>query len=179
MAADNPREDIKVSPKFSLFLFGDGYMSQIAGPTVEYENKEGVKFIQYTIIPERLLRKKHNIKDSELNSDGAVTIQVNALDVIPLNIYDDSNRTFLYTKDYLHKETNLSRHFAVLTQRVEEEIKIRVMLEGYLIWYSEQLVLAKTNPAEFVSQGLEVLERVSEKFSDVLKANSQRRESEH
>jgi len=90
-------------------------------------------------------------------------------DLIPLNQFDDANRKWLYIKTFNYDETEISKIGWNLRERLAEEEKRIVILEGELIWLSEQLQLAKTNPAEFLAQGAEVWEKVMSKTTDILK----------
>jgi len=90
-------------------------------------------------------------------------------DLIPINQLDDPNRKWLYINTFNHDETEISKIGWSLRERLAEEEKRVIVLEGELIWQSEQLQLAKTNPAEFLAQGTEVFEKVFAKTVDILK----------
>ena len=90
-------------------------------------------------------------------------------DLIPLNQFDDANRKWLYIKTYTHDETEISKIGWNLRKRLEEMERRIIVLEGELIWLSEQLQLAKTNPAEFITQGTEVFEKIGSKMIEMVK----------
>ena len=167
MAGENPEEDILITPEFSILEFGDGYIALIQGGIEKEE--EGRKVVHFMIKPSDLLRKRYDIKDSMLNVNGALPFKVYKDDLIPLNQFDDANKKWLYVKTYNHDDTEISKIGWELRKRLEASERRVVVLEGELIWLSEQLQLAKTNPAEFIAQGADVFERVSSKFADTLK----------
>ena len=128
------------------------------------------------IKPSDLLRKRYDIKDSMLNQNGVLPFKVFKKDLIPLNQFDDANRKWLYINTFTHKETEIGRTGWGLRKRLEYMEKRIIILEGELIWQSEQLQLAKTNPAEFIAQGADVFERISSKFVDILKSKKDKEE---
>lgn len=162
---ENPRIDITVAPEFSMMIFGDGYIALIQGAT-EQESEDGEEIIRFTIKPSGTLRKRYNIRDEQLDSNGNIQDYiVSKKDLIHLNIYDDANRRILYIKTIEHKETEISKVGWDLRKRLEQMEKRVIVLEGELIWLSEQLQLAKTNPMEFASQGIELWDRMGDTFS--------------
>ena len=165
---DNPSENILVTPEYTLLTFGDGYIALIQGGIEKIDN-EGKKVVEFIIKPSDLLRKRYDIKDSMLNQNGALPFKVYKEDLITLNQYDDANRKILYIKTFNHDETEISKIEWNLRKRLEEMEKRVYVIEGELIWYSEQLQLAKTNPAEFITQGTEVFEKISSKLIDIYK----------
>jgi len=165
---EKPSEEILVTPEYTILEFGDGYLALIQGG-IEGEDEEGRKVIDFVIKPSNLLRKRYNIKDSMLNQNGQMPFRVKKNDLIPLNQFDDANKKWLYIKTFNHADTEISKIGWNLRKRLDEMEKNVLVLEGELIWMSEQLQLAKTNPAEFITQGTEVFERVSSKWIDLIK----------
>lgn len=165
---EKPQEEILVTPEYSILEFGDGYIALIQGG-VKGEDESGQKIVDFMIKPSEILRKRYDIKDSMLNQNGALPFRVAEIDLIPLNQFDDANRKWLYIKTYNHNETEISKIGWNLRKRLEEMGKRIMVLEGEMIWYSEQLQLAKTNPAEFITQGTEVFEKISSKLIDIYK----------
>jgi len=156
---NNPSETILVAPEYAILEFGDGYLALIQGG-IKKTNEEGIRMVELMIKPSDLLRKRFEIKDNMLNQNGVMPFKMNEDDLIPLNQFDDANRKWLYIKTFNHDETEISKIGWILRKRLEETEKRVIVLEGELIWMSEQLQLAKTNPAEFISQGAEVYEKV-------------------
>ena len=165
---EKPREEILVSPEYTILEFGDGYIALIQGG-IETVTDDGIPVIDFIIKPSELLKKRYNIKDSMLNVNGALAFRVFTKDLVALNRFDDANRKWLYLKTFNHDETEIGRIGWDLRKRLEEMEKRVVILEGELIWLSEQLQLAKTNPTEFISQGAEVYEKISSKLIDLIK----------
>lgn len=156
---DKPREEIIVPPKNDLLQFGDGYEALIVN-CMPYVNDEGIEMLEYTIIPHELLKKRYNIRDSELNSSGALVYHVKKIDVLDINKYDASARKFMYVKTYNHTPTEISKRDEYLRNQLEQRDKTIWSMEGDLISMSEQLNLAKSNPQEFIAQGLPLMEQV-------------------
>lgn len=165
---ERPKEEILVAPEYSILEFGDGYIALIQGG-IEKEDDEGRPVVDFMIKPSELLRKRYDIKDSMLNQNGAMPFRVYKKDLIPLNQFDDANKKWLYIKTFAHHETEISKVSWNLRKRMEEMEKRVIILEGELIWLSEQLQLAKTNPAEFITQGADVFEKISSKLIDLIK----------
>lgn len=173
---ETPREDIIITPTYAILEFGDGYIALIQG-AVENEDKDGLKQIVFTIKPSQLLRKRYNIPDSALNRNGCLDIPCYRKDLIPINIFDDANRKWFYIKNFLHQETEVAKFTWDLRQRLSESERRIILLEGELIWYSEQLRLAKTGAAEFLTQGTEVIDKIfSTKMMDALGKRSSKDE---
>jgi hypothetical protein len=157
---EKPKEEILVAPGWSLLIFGDGYLAQMQGG-IEIEDSNGDKIVEETIKPSTDLKKRYNIKESDLDSNKNIQgYKMLKEDLIPLNLWDDANRTFLYIKNFNHEETNISNISWDLRKQVQEERKKRVIIEGYMMRLSEDLTLAKQNPSEYLSQGLEFFEKI-------------------
>lgn len=165
---EKPREEILVTPSWGILEFGDGYIAQMQGATT-IENQDGTRVIEAIIKPEELMKKRYNIKDSELDTNGNLTFKMNFNDLVPLNLFDDAKRKWLYIKTFKYKETEISNIGWELRRRLEEERKKRIILEGNLIWYAEQLSLAKNNPVEFMGQGLELFNKMQESVANLMK----------
>ncbi len=173
--ADKPQEEISAQPEYSILEFGDGYIALIQG-AVEGTDEEGKKIVDFIIKPSNLLRKRYDIKDSMLDQNRNMPFKAYRKDLIPINQFDDANRKWLYIKTFNHDETEISKIAWSLRERLAEQEKRVIVLEGELIWQSEQLQLAKTNPAEFVSQGAEVFEKVFSRTVDMLKGKREKDE---
>lgn len=161
MSGEKPREEILVSPEFSILEFGDGYSALLQGSKMEFDS-EGRKIAIMTIKPSQLLKKRYDIKDSQLDRNGNIIFKAVYDDLIPMNLLDDANRKWLYIKTYNHDDTEISKIGWDLRERLKWSKNRIYILEGQLIHFSEQLALAKTNPTEFVSQGLDVIKEFAE-----------------
>ncbi|MFA6073973.1 MAG: hypothetical protein WC758_07700 [Candidatus Woesearchaeota archaeon] len=171
----NPSETILESPGWATLIFGDGYLALMQGG-IENENSNGERIVSVTIKPHSSLRKRYNIQEQDLNNSGNIeNYQMHKEDIIVLNQWDDANRTILYIKNYLHQETDLCRVNWELRKQLQEERTKRVIIEGYLIRLSEDLTLAKQNPAEYISQGLELIKALN---VDLIESMRGRKEDE-
>lgn len=155
---ENPETDILASPEHSILEFGDGFLATLASG-VESVDEKGQIIVDMVILPEDLLKKRYNLPDSDLNSSGWMHFKVNKIDLVPLNVFDSAKRKWLYLKTFDKQETAISR----LSKDLREEIKFLgnelSRQEGDVIFLIEQLDLARNNPAEFMNQGMEMVER--------------------
>ena len=165
---ERPSEEILVTPEYTILEFGDGYIALIMGG-VEEEDAKGQQIISFMIKPSNLLRKRYNIRDSMLNQNGQMPFKAKKDDLIPLNQFDDANKKWLYVKTFNHVDTEISKIGWNLRKRLEEMRERVIVLEGELLWMSEQLQLAKTNPTEFIMQGAEIYEKLSSNMIDLIK----------
>lgn len=172
---EKPQEEILVAPEYPMLEFGDGYIALIQGG-IERENDDGQKVVDFMIEPSDLLKKRYNIKDSMLNQNRALPFRVLKNDLIPLNLLDEANKKWLYIKTYDHQETEVSKIGWDLRKRLEEKERQLIILQGELIWLSEQIQLAKTNPVEFITQGTEVFEKSLSKVLDLVKGKREKEE---
>lgn len=164
--SENPSEEILVNPQRALLEFGDGYLAMILGGIESTE--DGLKVVNFTIKPSQLLRKWYDIKDSQLNKNGCMNFKVYKKDLVPLNQFDDANRKWMYLKNFLHEETEISKLNWDLRKRLDETEREKILLEGELLWYFEQLQMAKSNPAEFMAQSFEVFDKMSSRIVDLI-----------
>lgn len=174
---NNPKRDILKTPQWSILIFGDGLVAEIHG-SIEREDFSGENVVEFVIQPSTDLRKRYEIKESELNESGEIEkYLVKKDDLIFLNQFDDSNRKVLYIKNYLHHETQLSQRDFNLRKELEVERTKRVILEGNLIEISEQFKTMTSNPTEYLSQGLDFFNKISKSAID-LAAQKQERPNE-
>jgi len=164
---EKPREELQVSPEWSTIIFGDGYAGSMRGAIEKII--DGRRIIVLTLKPGDMLKKRYNIKDSEMTADGKMQYQIDEINLIPLNLYDDANRTFIYLKNYNHEETNISQITWKFEKIIKELSRRVVVVEGTNLFLSEQLQLAKTAPMEFAAQSLEIFERITASTIDALK----------
>lgn len=172
---DKPAETILVSPGYTILEFGDGYIAMCQG-AIESKDEEGIEIVDFIIKPSELLRKRYDIKENMLDQNRNIPFKVLKKDLIPLNQFDDANRKWLYIKTFNHSETEISKIGWSLRTRLAEMEKRVIILEGELIWLSEQLQLAKTNPNEFLSQGFEIFDKYSSKMLEFSKGKKDKDE---
>ena len=172
---ERPSEDILVGPEYTILEFGDGYIALIMGG-IEDEDENGQQIVKLMIKPSNLLGKRYNIKESMLNQNGQMPYTIKKDDLIPLNQFDDANKKWLYIKTFGHAETEISKVGWNLRKRLEEMKRRVIVLEGELIWMSEQLQMAKTNPTEFLMQGTDIYEKLSSNLLDLMKGGNVKRE---
>ncbi len=170
---DNPREDILAIPQYPYIIFGDGYMALLVGG-VERVDSDGRELVELQLIPEPIMRKRYNINNEQLNQNGVMTYIVLKKDLIPLNLFDKSKERWLYLKTYDRKETDVGKPSRMFRSKLEEAEKEKWMLEGDNIYLSEMVILARTNPAEFLSMSTEAFSKVTESVVDILNARKGR-----
>jgi predicted nuclease with TOPRIM domain len=90
-------------------------------------------------------------------------------DLIPLNMFDDANKKWLYTKNIKHEETELSQREAFLQSKLNTKDKLILLLQAEKLRLEEQLELARTNPAKFIKQGAEVFQESAKAFSEMMR----------
>lgn len=167
MVGEKPREEIMVSPEWDILMFGDGYIALLQGAK-KYVDDEGNVIVEMVIKPSPLLRKRYDIKESQTDKNGNQIIRINQDDLIPINIHDDANRKWVCIKTYDGNDTEISNIGWDLRKRNKMLSRKVVYLEGEVIYWCEQAVLAKTNPAEFITQAADVLKKLSESFEPFL-----------
>lgn len=175
MGGEKPKEEILVSPQWTWLVFGDGYTA-LSNGGIEKKDIEGKDIIEFELKPTDALRKRYNIKESELNANRCITKTVYAEDIIVLNQFDDANRKWIYVKNYLGDETDLGKRDWILRKKIQELQTRIVILEGYMIFISEQLKLAKSSPMEFAAQGLEIFEKIASGTIEALKIKKEKEE---
>jgi len=156
----NVKEDILVVPERGILEFGNGY-SALIFEAVETEDNSGNDVVKFMIQPSELLRKRYSISDDMLNKNRQMPYMVKRIDLIFINILDDSNRKVMYVYSFDHKETAISKLSQDLRIRLEEEIRMRKILEGQVIFYADQFSLSKNNPVEFMAQPMELFDKIN------------------
>ncbi|CAK0756832.1 hypothetical protein CCP1ISM_60028 [Azospirillaceae bacterium] len=172
---DNPKTDMLIQPEWSTLIFGDGYIALMQGAIEKEEG--GIRIVEVTIKPHTHLRKRYNIREGDLDNNGNITsYRMKKDDLIPLNLFDDANRTFLYVKNYNHQDTDVGRMEWDLRKRLEEKDKKLWVMEGELIHQSEMLNLAKTNPMEFAALPLEIFEKMMDNMANMFSKTKREKE---
>jgi hypothetical protein len=166
---ENPEKEIMLDPRWGVIEDGLGYNVLVTGgmPSVD---KEGRAIVILTIMPDDIVRKRYNLRrDIELDSDGKMKLIVLKTDLIPLNMFDDANRKWLYTKSFRHEPTELSDREVFLQKKLNTYERKVLLLEADVLRLQEQLEIARTNPAKFIKQGAEVFQESAKAFSEMMK----------
>lgn len=165
----DPQKEIFVDPQNSIIMDGLGFRALCAGelPTVDRDGKEVVNFI---IKPDSTVRKRYNWRlDHEIDSLGNKKITIAQIDLIPLNIFDDSNRMWLYVKSFNHDETPLSKREEYLKKEIERLRKEKDQLEAENLRLSEVNDILRQNPEMALKASSEVYQNVLKSVSGILK----------
>ena len=169
---ENPETEIFAEPQWDLFYFGDGYVALSLGGTVN-EDIDGKMVVNLIIKPSPLLRKRYGITDSMLNQNLCMPYKVYESDLIPWSMFDPANRKWIYLKNFRHEDTEITNwEWRLRKENVMFKERIQ-MLEGENMWLLEQLNLAKTNPAEFIAQSLEVTEKIGAKWAEAMRGEKE------
>ena len=166
---ENPEREIMIDPKWSILEDGLGYNVLVIGgmPKIDGEGRECITF---TIKPDEIVRKRYNLRrDVELDINGNMKFIVLKTDLIPLNMFDDANKKWLYTKSLRHEPTELSEREVFLQKQINTKDKRILLIEAENIRLQEQLELARTSPAKFIKQGAEVFQESAKAFSELMK----------
>jgi hypothetical protein len=163
----NPEREILLDPRWSILEDGLGYNVLVIGgmPGLDIDGREVVIF---TIKPDEIVRKRYNLRrDIELDMNGNMKLTVLKLDLIPLNMFDDANKKWLYTKTLRHEPTELSEREINLQKKLNMKDRRILLIEAENIRLQEQLEIARTNPAKFIKQGAEVFQESAKAFSEL------------
>jgi hypothetical protein len=167
MAEENPKRDIMLDPRWSIFQDGYGYQLLAVGGIGE-RDKEGREVIRFTVKPDDVVMKRYNLRRGiELDQNGNMELVVLKDDLIALNMYDDANRKWLYVKSLTHNPTDLSNREEDLKKVIKTSKRRILLLEAENIRLAEQLELARTNPAKFIKQGAEVFQESAKAFAEI------------
>lgn len=152
----DPKTEIMIDPRWSILMDGLGYQVLVVGgmPGVDKDGRAVVKFI---IKPDEVVRKRYNWRgDAELNEAGNKEIIIAKIDLIPLNLYDDANKKWLYVKSFNHEETDLSQREKILKLELDRKTKENQQLEAENIRLNEINELYRTNPEKAVGANFEI-----------------------
>ena len=160
-----PEKEIMVEPGWSILEDGLGYQVLAVNgfPTID---KDGRQVIIWTIKPDEKVRKRYNWRGgAEIDDQGNKKITTNKIDLVPLNLYDDANRKWMYVKSFNHDETELSQRERVLKMEMERLRKENSQLDAENIRLNEVIELLRTNPGKYLSMS-------SEYFQEMMKGVS-------
>ena len=164
----NPERDIMIDPRWAAFEDGLGYECLFLNgmPAIE----DGEEVVVITLKPTDLTRKRYNLRSgAELNEQGNIKRTVKKIDLIPLNMYDEANKKWIYVKTLNHEPTVLSQREEELKSKIKVVEKRARLLEADNIKLNEQLALARLNPGKWIKEGAEVHEHVMKGMSDLFK----------
>ena len=163
----NPSTEILLPPENALLMFGNGYFAQTGSGGIVTE-EGGVPIVIIPIKPHPALRKAYNIKDEELNQNGFMRFSMNRKDLYAINEFDNANRVWIYEKSFDHKPTPMSERSKELLFQLELSERTIWVLQGNIIFLSEQFELAKNNPAEYSAQVFEMADKISSKSMEII-----------
>lgn len=168
MVEENPEKEIMLDPKWSILEDGLGYNVLVVGG-VPGIDKDGREIVTFTCKPDEVVRKRYKFRigveiDPETNNMKIICLKQ---DLIPLNMYDDSNRKWLYVKTFRHEPTELSNRESNIKIELNRMAKRILLLEAENIRLNEQLELARTNPAKFIKQGAEVFQEAMKGITEL------------
>jgi len=147
---------------------GLGYRTMCAGNAPPSVDKDGREVIIFTIKPDDVVRKRYQWRSGkEIDELGNKKIIIAKIDLIPLNIYDDSNRMWLYVKSFNHDATELSERYKILNMEIERYRKENMQLEAENIKLSEDNLLLRTNPEKALAASSEVFQKVAQGLSSL------------
>lgn len=167
---EDPEKEILLDPKWSILEDGLGYNVLVLGgmPSLDLEKREVIIF---NIKPDDVVQKRYNLRRGiELDSNGNMKLTVLKTDLIPLNMYDDANKKWLYTKTLKHEPTELSEREVILQKKLNSKDRRILLIEAENIRLQEQLEIARTNPAKFIQQGAEVMREVTKGMGEAMAA---------
>jgi hypothetical protein len=162
-----PEKEIMIEPGWSILEDGLGYQVMSLGGMPKIE-KDGREVIVFTIRPDEKVRKRYNYKrGSDIDENGNMKISIDKNDLIPLNLYDDANRKWLYVKSFNHQPTNLSMREEELKKKITAKDKTILQQDAVIIRLNEVVLLAKTNPSKFMKEHMEILQETAKVFSEL------------
>lgn len=170
MAEEQPEREIMLDPRWSILQDGLGYNVLVVGG-VPGIDKDGREVVIFTIKPDETVRRRYDLRRGrEVDQEtGNMRLIVLKKDLIPLNVYDDANKKWLYTKTLKHDPTDLSKREENLKSTIEVKERRILLLEAENIRLQEQLELARTNPAKFIQQGAEVFREAAKGIAELTK----------
>lgn len=168
MAVDNPETNIMLDPRWSILEDGLGYNVLVVGglPGIDSEGRE---IVEFTIKVDDVVKKRYKLRRNiELNEQDNMKLIVLKQDLIPLNMYDDANKKWLYVKSLTNNQTELSQRESNLKTIINVKDKRILLLEAENIRLNEQILLFRTNPAMAAAQGAEVFEKTAKAVADLI-----------
>ena len=172
---DNPQKDILLDPRWAVLEDGLGYNVLITGGIPKIDN-QGREIVEFMIKVDEVVRKRYNFRRGvELNEQDSLKLVVLKQDLIPLNLYDDANKKWLYVKSLNHEPTELSKREENLKIVINIKEKRMALLEAENIRLNEQLLLFRTNPAMAAAQGAEIFEKTAKAVAELIRPREKER----
>lgn len=156
-------------PSWSILEDGLGYNVLVIGGIPQID-REGREIIEFTVKVDEIVKKRYNLRRGiELNENDNMKFTVKKIDLIPLNMYDDANKKWLYVNSLKHEPTELSHREANLKTTIATKERRIMLLEAENIRLNEQVMLFRTNPAMAAAQGAEVFEKTAKAVADLIR----------
>jgi len=156
---DNPRKELLQDPRWSILEDGNGYQVMAMGG-MPFVDNSGKRCIRFKILPDPLVRNRYNLRrGAELDeNEGTMFFTCLEIDLIPLNLYDDANRKWLYVKTFKHEQTPLSERESFYKQKYQSYEQQVLLLQAKVIKLNEELQMAALQPGKYLKMGAEVVE---------------------
>ena len=165
----NPEKEIMIDPRWSILMDGLGYQVLVVGGMPETD-KDGKEVVVFTIKPDDVVRKRYNWRGGmELNEMGNKKLTIAKIDLIPMNMYDDSNKKWLYVKSFNHDETEVSKREKVLKLEINRLNQESSKYEAENLRLSEINELYRTNPEKAMTAGAEFFNKAMQTASSLIK----------
>jgi len=162
-----PEKEIMIDPKWSILEDGLGYQVLVVGG-MPHKDRDGRDCIVFTIKADDKVRKRYNWRGGqEVDELGNTKITIAKIDLIPLNLYDDANKKWIYVKSFMHEETDLSNREKVLKLEMERLRRENAQLDAENIRVNEINELIRTNPGKYISMGSEVFQKAIEGLKEL------------
>lgn len=156
---DNPDKEIMLDPRWAILQDGNGYQVLLLGGMPEID-KTGRRCIKFKIKPDNVVRKRYNLRmGAELDEDGNMFITCLEVDIVPMNIYDDVNKKWLYVKSFRHEETPCSEREMMLKRKLDTYEKRVNLLDAKCIKLQEELKLVTLQTDQYIAKSQEVWEK--------------------
>jgi len=154
------REDIRIeepSEGWGLLEFVDGFRAQINGATVE--TKDGKDYVNYYLYPFEDLKKRYEIMNEQLDSQGCMNRVFLRDMIITLNEDDPARKLKFCLLTFNGKETPATRMFKGLAQ-IRQIQELRDKLEQLRVQKAclkEENLLLKTNMPKYIKMHFSAL----------------------
>lgn len=157
MVEKNPEKDIMLYPKRPLLMDGFGYNTLYMGgmPSID---KDGREIVTLTLKTDEVVRKAYNLGKGKVDENGYWKLTVHKVDLIPMNLFDETNRKWLYIKSFNGTDTDISKRDAELRLQLDYAKRNILLRDSQIVRLAERLELAKNNPAKFLKESMEVHE---------------------
>lgn len=162
---ENPRKEIMVDPMGNWSILEDGFGYRVkCTKMILGKDEEGREIVTCIIEPESKVRKHYDFRIGEEVDEETLSMELTVLkiDLIPVNIWDDSNRVWMYAKSFRHEETEISKREKNLKIQLEAKDRTIATQDAEILRANEKLNLMKTNPAEAFKDGYQIAKLAGE-----------------